>query len=57
LHHPEQRNAILAWAGRDASAVWNKIPGRCAVERGLLGWMDGWMVEKWLGEVPSGYLT
>ena len=28
LQHPEQRNAILAWAGRDATAVWNKIPGR-----------------------------
>ena len=41
LHHPEQRNVILAWAGRDASAVWNKIPGRGVVERGLR-WMDGW---------------
>ena len=27
-HHPEQRNAILAWAGRDATPMWNKIPGR-----------------------------
>jgi len=28
LQHPEQRNAVLAWAGRDASAMWDKIPGR-----------------------------
>mmetsp|Transcript_13636 Transcript_13636/g.27750 ORF Transcript_13636/g.27750 Transcript_13636/m.27750 type:complete len:709 (+) Transcript_13636:48-2174(+) len=28
LHHPEQRNVLLAWAGRDATPVWDKIPGR-----------------------------
>eukprot|EP00931_Biecheleriopsis_adriatica_P001294 TRINITY_DN1015_c0_g2_i1.p1 TRINITY_DN1015_c0_g2~~TRINITY_DN1015_c0_g2_i1.p1 ORF type:complete len:735 (-),score=150.99 TRINITY_DN1015_c0_g2_i1:306-2408(-) len=28
MHHPEQRNSILAWAGRDATSMWNKIPGR-----------------------------
>eukprot|EP00445_Apocalathium_hangoei_P014699 CAMPEP_0203868110 /NCGR_PEP_ID=MMETSP0359-20131031/16919_1 /ASSEMBLY_ACC=CAM_ASM_000338 /TAXON_ID=268821 /ORGANISM="Scrippsiella Hangoei, Strain SHTV-5" /LENGTH=704 /DNA_ID=CAMNT_0050786473 /DNA_START=52 /DNA_END=2166 /DNA_ORIENTATION=- len=28
LHHPEQRKAVLAWAGREASSMWNKIPGR-----------------------------
>lgn len=28
LHHPEQRNSILAWAGRDATPMWDKIPGR-----------------------------
>eukprot|EP00438_Fugacium_kawagutii_P034131 Skav216729 [mRNA] locus=scaffold653:109436:129336:+ [translate_table: standard] len=32
-HHPEQRNAILAWAGRDATPVWNKIPGRSSTPR------------------------
>eukprot|EP00933_Yihiella_yeosuensis_P065894 TRINITY_DN6989_c2_g4_i1.p1 TRINITY_DN6989_c2_g4~~TRINITY_DN6989_c2_g4_i1.p1 ORF type:complete len:738 (-),score=156.14 TRINITY_DN6989_c2_g4_i1:55-2268(-) len=25
---PEGRNAILAWAGRDATAMWDRIPGR-----------------------------
>eukprot|EP00928_Gymnodinium_smaydae_P010104 TRINITY_DN1379_c0_g1_i5.p1 TRINITY_DN1379_c0_g1~~TRINITY_DN1379_c0_g1_i5.p1 ORF type:complete len:710 (+),score=135.25 TRINITY_DN1379_c0_g1_i5:63-2192(+) len=27
-HHPDQRKHILAWAGRDATPMWNKIPGR-----------------------------
>ncbi|CAL1160517.1 unnamed protein product [Cladocopium goreaui] len=48
LHHPEQRNAILAWAGRDASAVWNKIPGRFP----SANWMDFFMrPEARMGEV------
>ncbi|CAL1138934.1 unnamed protein product [Cladocopium goreaui] len=39
LQHPEQRNAILAWAGRDATAVWNKIPGRFP----SANWMEFYM--------------
>ncbi|CAE7881608.1 Cyt-b5, partial [Symbiodinium microadriaticum] len=27
-HHHEQRNSILAWAGRDATPIFDKIPGR-----------------------------
>ena len=44
LQHPEQRNAVLAWAGRDASAVWNKIPGRfpSANWMELLGLLGAW---------------
>ncbi|CAK9056151.1 Cytochrome b2 [Durusdinium trenchii] len=46
--HPEQRNAILAWAGRDATAVWNKIPGRFP----SANWMDFYMrPEAKMGEV------
>lgn len=39
LQRPEQRNAILAWAGRDATAVWNKIPGRFP----SANWMEFYM--------------
>lgn len=28
LRHPEQIKVISAWAGRDASKMWNRIPGR-----------------------------
>eukprot|EP00913_Durusdinium_trenchii_P021961 g20634.t1 len=43
--HPEQRNAILAWAGRDATAV---IPGRFP----SANWMDFYMrPEAKMGEV------
>ncbi|CAL1160212.1 unnamed protein product [Cladocopium goreaui] len=38
-HHPEQRNAILAWAGRDATPMWNKIPGRFPSKN----WMEFYM--------------
>ncbi|CAJ1391976.1 unnamed protein product [Effrenium voratum] len=38
-HHPEQRNSILAWAGRDATPMWNKIPGRFPSKN----WMDFFM--------------
>mmetsp|Transcript_43449 Transcript_43449/g.109109 ORF Transcript_43449/g.109109 Transcript_43449/m.109109 type:complete len:724 (-) Transcript_43449:351-2522(-) len=54
LHHPEQRNAVLAWAGRDASPMWNKIPGRFPSST----WMDYFMrPEARMGEVgkePQG---
>mmetsp|Transcript_42978 Transcript_42978/g.102420 ORF Transcript_42978/g.102420 Transcript_42978/m.102420 type:complete len:668 (+) Transcript_42978:95-2098(+) len=39
MHHPEQRNSILAWAGRDASAMWDKIPGRFPSKQ----WMEYYM--------------
>ena len=39
LHHPEQRNAILAWAGRDATPMWSKIPGRFP----SANWMEFYM--------------
>jgi len=48
LHHPEQRNPVLAWAGRDASPMWNKIPGRFPSST----WMDYFMrPEARMGEV------
>mmetsp|Transcript_88066 Transcript_88066/g.221648 ORF Transcript_88066/g.221648 Transcript_88066/m.221648 type:complete len:722 (-) Transcript_88066:212-2377(-) len=48
LQHPEQRNAVLAWAGRDASPMWNKIPGRFPSST----WMDYFMrPEARMGEV------
>ena len=48
LHHPEQRNAILAWAGRDATPVWNKIPGRYP----SANWMEFYMrPESGMGDI------
>ncbi|CAJ1411215.1 unnamed protein product [Effrenium voratum] len=48
MHHPEQRNSILAWAGRDASAMWDKIPGRFPSKQ----WMEFFMrPEAKMGEV------
>jgi len=48
VQHPEQRNAVLAWAGRDASKVWDKIPGRFPSQT----WMDFYMrPEAQMGEV------
>ena len=38
-HHPEQRNSILAWAGRDATPMFNKIPGRFPSKQ----WMEFYM--------------
>jgi len=28
LYHTDQRKGVLAWAGRDATSMWDKIPGR-----------------------------
>lgn len=48
MHHPEQRNAILAWSGRDATSMWDKIPGRFPSKQ----WMDFYMrPEARMGEV------
>ena len=48
LHHPEQRNSILAWAGRDASSMYDKIPGRFPSKQ----WMDFFMRSEWkMGDV------
>lgn len=48
MHHPEQRNAILAWSGRDATSMWEKIPGRFPSKQ----WMDFYMrPEARMGEV------
>jgi len=48
LHHPEQRNVLLAWAGRDATPVWDKIPGRFPSKT----WMNMFMrPELRMGEV------
>lgn len=50
LHHPEQRNSILAWAGRDATAMWDKIPGRFPSST----WMEYFMrPEARMGEVGA----
>eukprot|EP00930_Biecheleria_cincta_P017978 TRINITY_DN14145_c0_g1_i1.p1 TRINITY_DN14145_c0_g1~~TRINITY_DN14145_c0_g1_i1.p1 ORF type:complete len:714 (+),score=146.09 TRINITY_DN14145_c0_g1_i1:670-2811(+) len=50
LHHPEQRNSILAWAGRDATAIWDKIPGRFPSST----WMEYFMrPEARMGEVGA----
>jgi cytochrome b involved in lipid metabolism len=38
--HSSQRNVLLAWAGRDASGMWNKIPGRFPSST----WMDQYML-------------
>ncbi|CAE7826660.1 Cyt-b5 [Symbiodinium necroappetens] len=38
-HHPEQRNSILAWAGRDATPMFDKIPGRFPSKQ----WMEYYM--------------
>ncbi|CAE7240628.1 Cyt-b5, partial [Symbiodinium pilosum] len=38
-HHPEQRNSLLAWAGRDATPMWDKIPGRFPSKQ----WMEYYM--------------
>jgi len=47
-YHPEQRNSILAWGGRDASPMWNKIPGRFPSTT----WMEFYMrPEARMGEV------
>eukprot|EP00428_Durinskia_dybowskii_P014997 CAMPEP_0170220062 /NCGR_PEP_ID=MMETSP0116_2-20130129/9720_1 /TAXON_ID=400756 /ORGANISM="Durinskia baltica, Strain CSIRO CS-38" /LENGTH=618 /DNA_ID=CAMNT_0010470743 /DNA_START=75 /DNA_END=1928 /DNA_ORIENTATION=+ len=47
-YHPEQRNSILAWGGRDASVMWNKIPGRFPSST----WMEFYMrPEARMGEV------
>lgn len=37
-HHPEQRNSILAWAGRDATPMWDKIPGRFPRDLARIVW-------------------
>ncbi|CAJ1376297.1 unnamed protein product [Effrenium voratum] len=48
IHHPEQRNSILAWAGRDATPMWDKIPGRFPSKQ----WMEFYMrPEACMGEV------
>mmetsp|Transcript_107226 Transcript_107226/g.284311 ORF Transcript_107226/g.284311 Transcript_107226/m.284311 type:complete len:717 (-) Transcript_107226:113-2263(-) len=48
LHHPEQRKPVLAWAGRDASQMWDKIPGRFPSST----WMEFFMrPEARMGEV------
>ena len=50
IHHPEQRNSILAWAGRDATAMWDKIPGRFPSKQ----WMDFFMRSEWkMGDVGA----
>ena len=50
LHHPEQRNSILAWAGRDASPMYDKIPGRFPSKQ----WMDFFMRSEWkMGDVGT----
>ncbi|CAE7235104.1 Cyt-b5 [Symbiodinium sp. CCMP2592] len=38
-HHQEQRNSILAWAGRDATPMFDKIPGRFPSKQ----WMEYYM--------------
>ena len=38
-HHQEQRNSILAWAGRDATRMFDKIPGRFPSKQ----WMEYYM--------------
>lgn len=49
-HHPEQRNSILAWAGRDATPMWNKIPGRFPSKN----WMEFFMrPEAEMGKVAA----
>ena len=50
IHHPEQRNSILAWAGRDASSMWDKIPGRFPSKQ----WFDFFMRSEWkMGDVGA----
>ena len=50
IHHPEQRNSILAWAGRDASSMWDKIPGRFPSKQ----WMEFFMRPEWkMGDVVA----
>ncbi|CAK9033593.1 Cytochrome b5 (CYTB5) [Durusdinium trenchii] len=50
IHHPEQRNSILAWAGRDATPMWDKIPGRFPSKQ----WMDFFMRSEWkMGDVGT----
>eukprot|EP00913_Durusdinium_trenchii_P000610 g563.t2 len=50
IHHPEQRNSILAWAGRDATPMWDKIPGRFPSKQ----WMDFFMRSEWkMGDVRA----
>ncbi|CAK9045542.1 unnamed protein product [Durusdinium trenchii] len=49
-HHPEQRNSILAWAGRDATPMWDKIPGRFPSKN----WMEFYMrPEAEMGKVAA----
>lgn len=46
--NPESRNAILAWAGRDASVMWDRIPGRFP----STSWSEqNIRPEQWMGKV------
>ncbi|CAE7360723.1 CYTB5-B [Symbiodinium sp. CCMP2456] len=38
-HYPEQRNAILAWAGRDATPMFDMVPGSFPSKH----WMEYYM--------------